>query len=237
MWYNIVYNLIKGVFMRRRRRKDADKKLLSYEDYIINGMINQVFIDNTDSENVQFDINSNKKEALNKGNPTTYMTNTNKDNQYLNPFDNRVFIKDEVYYNIIDKYRGKWSSIFGNDNPIYVEVGTGRGQFITGLAKKNPNINYIALEIKEEVLIRAVEKADRLDLDNVLFLWGSVELLDLYFEDKELDRIYINFCDPWPKKRNSKRRLTSSLFIDLYEKKLNCGQIHFKTDKDRKSVV
>ena len=216
--------------MRRRRRKDADKKLLSYEDYIINGMINQVFIDNTDSENVQFDINSNKKEALNKGNPTTYMTNTNKDNQYLNPFDNRVFIKDEVYYNIIDKYRGKWSSIFGNDNPIYVEVGTGRGQFITGLAKKNPNINYIALEIKEEVLIRAVEKADRLDLDNVLFLWGSVELLDLYFEDKELDRIYINFCDPWPKKRNSKRRLTSSLFIDLYEKKLNCGQIHFKTD-------
>src|SRR3712207_6356286 len=190
MWYNIVYNLVKGVFMRRRRRKDADKKLLSYEDYIINGMINQVFLDN---ENTQ---------------------------KYLNPFDNRVFIKDGVYYNIVDKYRGKWSSIFGNDNPIYIEVGTGRGQFITTLAKKNPNINYIALEIKEEVLVRAVEKADALDLDNILFLWGSVELLDLYFEDKELDRIYINFCDPWPKKRNAKRRLTSSLFIDLYEKKL-----------------
>ena len=61
-------------------------------------------------------------------------------------------------------------------------------------------------------------------------MWGGVELFDLYFEDKELDRVYINFCDPWPKKRNAKRRLTSSLFIDLYDKKLNNGQIHFKTD-------
>lgn len=186
--------------MRRRRRKDADKKLLSYKDYIINGMVEQVFIESKDED------------------------------QYLNPFDNRVFIKDEVYKNIIENYRGKWSQVFENDNPIHIEVGTGRGQFITSLAKLNPDINYIALEIKEEVLLRAVEKADKLKLDNILFLWGGVELFDLYFEDKELDRVYINFCDPWPKKRNAKRRLTSSLFIDLYDKKLNNGQIHFKTD-------
>lgn len=186
--------------MRRRRRKDADKKLLSYKDYIINGMVEQVFIESKDED------------------------------QYRNPFDNRVFIKDEVYKNIIENYRGKWSQVFENDNPIHIEVGTGRGQFITSLAKLNPDINYIALEIKEEVLLRAVEKADKLKLDNILFLWGGVELFDLYFEDKELDRVYINFCDPWPKKRNAKRRLTSSLFIDLYDKKLNKGQIHFKTD-------
>lgn len=192
--------ILQGVIMRRRRRKDADKKLLSYKDYIINGMVEQVFIESKDED------------------------------QYLNPFDNRVFIKDEVYKNIIENYRGKWSQVFENDNPIHIEVGTGRGQFITSLAKLNPDINYIALEIKEEVLLRAVEKADKLKLDNILFLWGGVELFDLYFEDKELDRVYINFCDPWPKKRNAKRRLTSSLFIDLYDKKLNKGQIHFKTD-------
>lgn len=186
--------------MRRRRKKDADKKLLSYKDYIINGMVEQVFIE------------------------------SKLEDQYLNPFDNRIFIKDEVYKNIIENYRGKWSQVFENDNPIHIEVGTGRGQFITSLAKLNPDINYIALEIKEEVLLRAVEKADKLKLDNILFLWGGVELFDLYFEDKELDRVYINFCDPWPKKRNAKRRLTSSLFIDLYDKKLNKGQIHFKTD-------
>lgn len=187
--------------MRRRRRKDADKKLLSYENYIINGMIGQVFLDDHTS-----------------------------DGHYLNPFDNRVFIKDDNYNNIVDNYRGRWSKIFKNNNPIHIEFGTGRGQFITGLAKRNPDINYIALEIKEEVLIRAVEKADSLELDNILFLWGGVELLDLYFDDDELDRIYINFCDPWPKHRNAKRRLTSSLFIDLYKRKLNGGQIHFKTD-------
>lgn len=192
--------ILQGVIMRRRRRKDADKKLLSYKDYIINGMVDQVFIESKDED------------------------------QYLNPFDNRIFIKDEVYKNIIENYRGKWSQVFENDNPIHIEVGTGRGQFITSLAKLNPDINYIALEIKEEVLLRAVEKADKLKLDNILFLWGGVELFDLYFEDKELDRVYINFCDPWPKKRNAKRRLTSSLFIDLYDKKLNNGQIHFKTD-------
>ncbi|MEG0249725.1 MAG: tRNA (guanosine(46)-N7)-methyltransferase TrmB [Peptostreptococcus sp.] len=146
-------------------------------------------------------------------------------------FDNRVAVENEIYNTLIDNYRGNWNNIFKNNNPIHIEVGTGRGQFITTLAEQNPNINYIALEIKEEVLLRAVEKADDLKLSNIAFIWGNVEFFDLYFSDKELSRIYINFCDPWPKKRCAKRRLTYSSFLELYRKKLNDnGDINFKTD-------
>lgn len=187
--------------MRRRRRKGADKKLLSYNKYIINGMVDQV-LDDTSKQECDF----------------------------LNPFDNRVLLKDDTYINITSRYRGRWKEVFGNNKPIHIEVGTGRGKFITDMAKINNDINYIALEIKEEVLLRAVEKADKLGLDNILFIWGSVELFDMYFEDDELDRIYINFCDPWPKKRNAKRRLTHTNFLELYRKKLKFGEIHFKTD-------
>ncbi len=187
--------------MRRRKRKGADEKLLSYKDYILNGMIEQTI---------------DQKEA---------------EDSNIRAFDNRVVVKNEVYQNIVENYRGKWNEFFGNDKPIYIEVGTGRGQFITSLAQKNPDINYIALEIKEEVLLRAVEKADQKQLDNISFIWGNVEFFDIYFEDRELSRIYVNFCDPWPKKRCAKRRLTHSNFLELYRKKLKeDGEIHFKTD-------
>ncbi len=146
-------------------------------------------------------------------------------------FDNRVPIENEIYNTLINDYKGNWSNVFKNNNPIHIEVGTGRGKFITTLAQQNPDINYIALEIKEEVLLRAVEKADGLKLSNIAFIWGNVEFFDLYFSDKELSRIYINFCDPWPKKRYAKRRLTHSNFLELYRKKLkNDGEINFKTD-------
>lgn len=185
--------------MRRRKIKGAEEKLLSYEDYILNGMIEQ---------EVPNDIENS--EGI---------------------FDKRIPVKNEVYNNIVDNYRGKWSEFFGNDNPIHIEVGTGRGKFITTLAAKNPDINYIALEIKEEVLLRAVEKTDIMDLDNIAFIWGNVEFFDVYFEDKELSRVYINFCDPWPKNRYAKRRLTYRSFLELYRKKLNeNGDINFKTD-------
>lgn len=186
--------------MRRRKRKGADEKLLSYEDYIINGTIEQ-------------EVPKCEKELEES------------------IFDNRIPVKNEIYNNIIENYRGKWNEFFGNENPIYVEVGSGRGKFITTLASQNPEINYIALEVKEEVLIRAVEKADKKNLDNIAFIWGNVEFLDLYFDDNELSRIYVNFCDPWPKKRCAKRRLTHSNFLELYRKKLNAnGEINFKTD-------
>ncbi|MCU5898135.1 tRNA (guanosine(46)-N7)-methyltransferase TrmB [Clostridioides difficile] len=134
----------------------------------------------------------------------------------------------------IDKLKGKWNLKFRNDNPIHVEFGTGKGKFITTLAKQNPDINYIAMELKEEVLLKAVEKADASNLNNILFLWGDVSNILDYFEAKELSSIYINFCDPWPKNRWSKRRLTHSGFLAMYNRVLeDDGEIHFKTDNEK----
>lgn len=134
----------------------------------------------------------------------------------------------------IDKLKGKWNLKFRNDNPIHVEFGTGKGKFITTLAKQNPDINYIAMELKEEVLLKAVEKADASNLNNILFLWGDVSNILDYFEAKELSRIYINFCDPLPKNRWSKRRLTHSGFLEMYNRVLeDDGEIHFKTDNEK----
>ena len=134
----------------------------------------------------------------------------------------------------IDKLKGKWNLKFRNDNPIHVEFGTGKGKFITTLAKQNPDIYYIAMELKEEVLLKAVEKADASNLNNILFLWGDVSNILDYFEAKELSRIYINFCDPWPKNRWSKRRLTHSGFLEMYNRVLeDDGEIHFKTDNEK----
>ena len=132
----------------------------------------------------------------------------------------------------IDKLKGIWSNKFNNNNnPIHVEFGTGRGKFITTLAKQNPNINYIAMEIKEEVLLKAVEKADEANLKNILFIWGNVNSILDYFDKGEVSRVYVNFCDPWPKTRWSKRRLTHSNYLNKYKEILNDeGEVHFKTD-------
>ena len=118
--------------------------------------------------------------------------------------------KNYVLRDNIEELKGKWSQKLGNDNPIHVEFGTGRGKFITTLAKQNPNINYIAFEIKEEVLIKGVEKADEANLNNILFAWANVSNILDYFEVGELSRVYVNFCDPWPKKRWAKRSINSN---------------------------
>lgn len=111
-----------------------------------------------------------------------------------------------------ERNKGKWKDVFSKNNPIHVELGTGRGQFITTLAESNPNIYYIGIEIKEEVLLKAVEKAEAKKLKNILFLWYDItKILDV-FDKEEIDRIYINFCDPWPKNRWAKRRLTHNIF-------------------------
>lgn len=143
-------------------------------------------------------------------------------------FDEFIFKGENVPAN-----KGKWSEVFKNNNPIYLEVGTGRGQFITTLAKQNPDINFIGMELKEEVLVKGVEKACEANLDNMKFIWGDVNNILDYFEEKELSRLFINFCDPWPKKRWSKRRLTHSGFLTKYTLLLNdSGEIHFKTDNE-----
>ena len=138
---------------------------------------------------------------------------------------------DYVIKDDIENLKGKWSSKFENNNPIHVEFGTGRGKFITTHAKNNLDINYIAMEIKEEVLLKAVEKAHEANLNNILFVWGNVNNILDYFEEKEISRVYVNFCDPWPKKRWAKRRLTHSSFLEKYDTILkDDGELHFKTD-------
>ena len=133
----------------------------------------------------------------------------------------------------IESLKGKWHERFSNNNPIHAEFGTGRGKFITTLAKENPDINYIAMEIKEEVLLKAVEKAAEQNLTNIYFIWGDVNQIEEYFDKGELERVYINFCDPWPKKRWAKRRLTHTNFLNMYREILNPeGEIHFKTDNE-----
>lgn len=131
-------------------------------------------------------------------------------------------------------HKGEWNKIFKNDNPIHAEFGTGRGKFLTTHAKNNPDINYIAMEVKEEVLLKAVEKAAEANLTNIVFVWGDVNNILDYFEEGELSRIYINFCDPWPKKRWAKRRLTHSNYLEKYYNILNeDGEIHFKSDNEK----
>lgn len=141
--------------------------------------------------------------------------------------------KDYVVRDNIEALKGNWNKLFKNDNPIYAEFGTGRGKFLTTLAKQNPDINYIAFEIKEEVLIKGVEKAEQNNLKNIIFAWADVSKALDYFNTDELSRIYINFCDPWPKKRWAKRRLTHTNFLNMYKQILNKdGEIHFKTDNE-----
>lgn len=114
-------------------------------------------------------------------------------------------------------YRDKWQSVFKNNNPICLEVGTGKGNFIIDMAIKNPCVNYVGLEKYTSVIARALQKCEDLKLDNLVFINGDALNLDKWF-NKEIDTIYLNFSDPWPKKRHAKRRLTSEIFLSLYDK-------------------
>ncbi len=127
--------------------------------------------------------------------------------------------------------KGKWKEKFGNDRPIHVEIGMGKGQFILKLAALNPDINYIGIEKFSSVLIRAVEKQEEAELPNLVFLRFDAEDIEDIFDENEVDRIYLNFSDPWPKERHAKRRLTSTRFLGRYIKFLKPeGYVAFKTD-------
>ncbi|UJW58682.1 tRNA (guanosine(46)-N7)-methyltransferase TrmB [Bacillus sp. A116_S68] len=130
-----------------------------------------------------------------------------------------------------EKWKGRWYDRFGNEAPLHIEVGTGKGRFLTEMAKMYPHINYIGVEKYESVLITAVQRAVEENIPNVVFLQKDVSDLTDYFSPKELDRVYINFTDPWPKKKHAKRRLTHEYFLTKYRALLNDrGAIHFKTD-------
>lgn len=127
--------------------------------------------------------------------------------------------------------RGCWHELFGNQNPIEIEIGMGKGKFIMELAEKNPEVNYVGIERYSSVLLRGLQKRSQLELSNIWFLrLDALELPEVFAED-EVDRIYLNFSDPWPKDRHAKRRLTSERFLSVYEKILKeGGRLEFKTD-------
>ncbi|WP_096152906.1 MULTISPECIES: tRNA (guanosine(46)-N7)-methyltransferase TrmB [Bacillus] len=130
-----------------------------------------------------------------------------------------------------EEHKGKWHEVFGNNNPIHIEVGTGKGNFVTGMAAANPNINYIGIELYESVIVVALQKVIDSKLPNVKLLNVDAVNLPEIFASSEVGQVYLNFSDPWPKKRHEKRRLTHSDFLDLYKKVLvDKGEIHFKTD-------
>ena len=128
-------------------------------------------------------------------------------------------------------WKGKWNELFGNDHPIHIEIGIGKGQFITGMAKAHPEINYIGVEMQVSVVSIALDKLIEQPLPNLKLLHVDGSALTEYFADSEVDQIYLNFSDPWPKKRHEKRRLTYKTFLAVDEQILRPnGEIHFKTD-------
>ena len=130
-----------------------------------------------------------------------------------------------------EAHKGKWSEVFGNDNPIHVEIGCGKGSFVVGMAKMYPDVNFIAIEKVEDVIVMAMEKAIENEVGNVLFMDLDAERIEDFFEKGEIVRIYLNFSDPWKKSKQAKRRLTHKNFLDRYKKVLNSGSyIWFKTD-------
>lgn len=130
--------------------------------------------------------------------------------------------------------KGKWNTLFGNDNPIHIEIGMGKGQFLLTLAKQNPDINYIGIERYSAVLLRALEKFDTeeyCELKNIRFICMNAMELSEVFALGEVKKIYLNFSDPWPKARHARRRLTSKQFFAQYDKVLvEDGVVEFKTD-------
>ncbi len=126
---------------------------------------------------------------------------------------------------------GKWSEIFGNKQPVHIEIGTGKGRFIMELAALHPEINYVGIEKYSSVLFRATQKMEVNPLANVRFIRMEAEHILRYFVKNEVERIYLNFSDPWPKERHAKRRLVSGEFLDRYRGLLReGGHLEFKTD-------
>ena len=129
--------------------------------------------------------------------------------------------------------KGRWHLIFGNENPIHIEIGMGKGQFIMKLAKEHPDINYIGIERYSSVLLRALQKMEIEPLPNIRFLCMDASIITEVFDKEEVAKIYLNFSDQWPKDRHAKRRLTSRQFFERYDKILaGNGVVEFKTDND-----
>lgn len=127
--------------------------------------------------------------------------------------------------------KSNWHQVFGNDHPIHIEIGMGKGRFLMALAKENPHINYIGIEKYSSVLLRALQKMEEAPLENIRFIRMDAETITEVFQEQEIEKIYLNFSDPWPKDRHAKRRLTSRQFFARYHLILQKeGCVEFKTD-------
>ena len=137
-----------------------------------------------------------------------------------------------VHEDVMKEKKGCWNTVFGNEKPIFIEVGMGKGRFITELAIRCPQNNYVGIEKYSSVLLRALEKREQMEeVDNLYFLRMDAEELPEVFGENEVSGIYLNFSDPWPKDRHAKRRLPSKEFLARYDKILKPeGKVEFKTD-------
>ena len=144
----------------------------------------------------------------------------------------REVIADSIYVvQEPQEKKGQWKEVFGNDHPVRIEIGMGKGKFLHTLAKENPDINYIGIEKYSSVLLRAIQKMEEDELPNLKFIRMDAEEITDVFATGEVDRIYLNFSDPWPKDRHAKRRLPSREFLARYDVILKPGgRLEFKTD-------
>lgn len=130
-----------------------------------------------------------------------------------------------------EQHKGNWKNVFQKEAPLYVEIGTGKGDFITGMAESHPRVSFVGIEMMASIIVTALDKVLDSEVSNVKLLNCDARNLSSIFAENELDRIYLNFSDPWPKNRHEKRRLTYRGFLELYEKVLKPGgEIHLKTD-------
>ncbi len=132
---------------------------------------------------------------------------------------------------LLSGYAGAWKEIFGNENPLHIEIGMGKGKFIHTMAKEHPNVNYVGIEKYSSVLLRAVQKLEQEEVPNLKLVRTDAEGIEGVFGIGEVDKIYLNFSDPWPKDRHAKRRLPSREFLNRYRRILKPeGSLEFKTD-------
>ena len=142
-----------------------------------------------------------------------------------------VIAESDLVVHEPERQKGNWQQVFGNEHPIHIEIGMGKGRFICEMAKTHPDINYIGIEKYSSVLLRAIQKMEEEPLPNLLFIRMDAESIDEVFAGDEVDRIYLNFSDPWPKDRHAKRRLPSKEFLARYDRFLKKdGVLEFKTD-------
>ena len=142
-----------------------------------------------------------------------------------------VIAENEFVIHDPEKRKGQWKEVFGNEQPIRLEIGMGKGRFLMALAAQHPKINYLGIEKYSSVLLRALQKMEEEPLPNLRFIRMDAEYITDVFAEEEIDRIYLNFSDPWPKDRHAKRRLPSRQFLERYDAILKKdGIIEFKTD-------